>query len=157
MQWSTWKTRFLETSLEGLFWTPSNRISYCTNIVKTSCSQLPARFGIFCLLVEIIYWPCSLKFVYPMINLAFLGIIVKVKLTAKFCYPRFEWFCLQISDTKFLPLFSKALWLRINSSYCILFSNLKQKKDHIIISRVISNHMGSIYIETSCIYIYIYI
>ena len=36
--------------------------------------------SIFCLLVEVAYRPCSLKFVYPTIKLAFLGIIVKVKL-----------------------------------------------------------------------------
>ena len=53
----------------------------------------------------------------------------------------------------YFPLVSKALWSRINSYYSILFSNLKQKKKkkHIIISRVISSHMGSMYIETPCI------
>ena len=39
----------------------------------------------------------------------------------------FQWLCFQISDAKYFSLLSKALWLRINSCYCILFSNLKQK------------------------------
>ena len=94
-----------ERSLEGLFRTPPERISHCIHIVKTSCSQLPARSGIFCLLVEILYWPCGLKSVYPMINLAFMRIIVKVKLSVKFCLHGFEWFCLQISsDAKYFFL-----------------------------------------------------
>ena len=51
------------------------------------------------------YWPCGLKFVYPMINLAFLGIIAKVHLPAKFYLHSFEWFCLQISsDAKYFFL-----------------------------------------------------
>ena len=41
----------------------------------------------------------------------------------------FEWFCLQISsDSKYFSLLSMALWSRIDSSYSILFSNLKQKR-----------------------------
>ena len=62
----------------------------------------------------------------------------------------FEWFCLQISsDAKyFFPLLSNTLWSRINSCYSILFSNLKQIEHNIIISRVISSHMGPISIET---------
>ena len=61
----------------------------------------------------------------------------------------FEQSSLQISDAKCFRLLSKALWLRINSCYSILFSNLKQnKKKYIIISRVISSHMGPMYIET---------
>ena len=52
--------------------------------------------------VEVVYWPCGLKSVYPTINLAFVGLIIKVKLPAKFCWPSFEWFCLQIScDVKY--------------------------------------------------------
>ena len=46
------------------------------------------------------------------------------------------------------PLLSKALWSRINSLYGVLFSNLKQKEHNIIISRVISSHMGPVYIVT---------
>ena len=63
----------------------SDGISHHIHIVGTSCSQLPARSGIFCPLVEVVYWPSRLKFVYPTINLAFLGIIVNVKLHVKFC------------------------------------------------------------------------
>ena len=51
----TWKTKFLETSSEGLFRTPSDRISHRIHIVRTSCSQLATRSGIFCLLVEVVY------------------------------------------------------------------------------------------------------
>ena len=63
----------------------------------------------------------------------------------------FEWFYLQISsDAKsFFPVLSKVLWLKINSCYSILFTNLKQNKHNIISSRVISSHIGPVYIETS--------
>ena len=44
------------------------------------CCELPTRSRIFCLLYEVVYWPCHLKYVYPTINLAFGGIIVDVKL-----------------------------------------------------------------------------
>ena len=62
---------------------------HCRDILRsTSC------------LVEVVYWPCGLKLVYPIINLAFLGKIVKVPV--KFCLHNFEWFCLQIStETKY--------------------------------------------------------
>ena len=50
-------------------------------------------------------------------------------------------------------LWFKALRLRINSCYSILFSHLKRKKEHIIISRVISSDKGPMYIETPYIYI----
>ena len=79
----------------------SNRISHRIHIVRTPCSQLPAKSGIFCLLLEIVYWPCSLKIVNPIINLAFLGIIVTVKQPAKFCLYNFERFFFQISDVKY--------------------------------------------------------
>ena len=120
--------KFLVTSLEGLFWTPSDRISHCIYILMTSCSQLPAGSGIFCLLVRVVYWSCGLKFVYPMINLAFLMTIVKVKLPTKFCLQ----FRMILSSNKWykilFPLLSKALWFKINSHYSILLSNLKQKR-----------------------------
>ena len=61
-----------------------------TSTVRTSCRQFPARSGIFCLLVDVAYIPSGLKCVYPMINLTFLGIIVKVKLLAKFFLHDFE-------------------------------------------------------------------
>ena len=38
--------------------------------------------------------------------------------------------------------------LYIEKPYRILFSNLKQKRDYIIINRVISSHIGPRYIET---------
>ena len=79
----TGKTKSFGISLEGLFRTP-DRISHRIHIVRTSCSQLPARSGIFCILVEVIYWPCGLKFVYPAINLAFLGMILKLNSVRNF-------------------------------------------------------------------------
>ena len=93
---SLWKTKFWGMSLEGLFQT-SDSITHRTHIVRTSCRQLLTRSGIFCPLVDVVYWLCGLKFVYPKINLAFLGIIVEVKLPAKFYLHSFEWFCLQIN------------------------------------------------------------
>ena len=97
-----WKTKFLGTSSEGLFRTPSERISHCIHLVRTPCSQLPARSGIFCLFVEVVYRSCGLKFVYRTINLFFYWILVKVKFPAKFCWHSIELFYLQISsDSKY--------------------------------------------------------
>ena len=76
----------------------SERISHCIHIIRTSCNQLPATSGISTFLLSFFYWPCSLKFVSPTINLTFLGIIGKVKLPAKFCLHSFEWLCLQLSN-----------------------------------------------------------
>ena len=45
---------------------------HCQNF----CSHFPTWSRIFCFLVEVVYWPRGLKFVYPTINLAFLGIMV---------------------------------------------------------------------------------
>ena len=80
----TWKTKFFGTSSEGLFQTPSDRISHCVHIDRTPYCQLPTRSGIFCLLVEVIYWPCGLKCVHPTINLAFLVIIVRLNFLRNF-------------------------------------------------------------------------
>ena len=120
-----------------VFRTPSNRISH---IVRTANNQLPAKSGIFCLLVEVVYWPCSLKFVYPMINLAFLERMIKVKLRAKFCLHSFEWFCLQISsDAKYFPSLVQGI--------VIYFQIWKKKEHNSISSRILSCHMGPMYIE----------
>ena len=76
---------FLGSSRQNLSLHP-----HCHDILQsTSC-----RSGFFCLHVSIVYWSCGLKFVYPTINLAFLVMIIKVKLPAKFCLHSFEWFCL---------------------------------------------------------------
>ena len=61
------------------FWQNLSLHPHCQNILLSTSS------GIFWLFVEIVYWLCGLKFVYLMVNLAFLGIIVKVKLPVKFC------------------------------------------------------------------------
>ena len=85
LQWCKWKTKFLGESVEGLFRNSSNKISPCIHIVRTSRRRLFARSEIFCLLVEVVYWPCGSKFVYQTMNLAFLWKIVKVKYGTKFC------------------------------------------------------------------------
>ena len=118
------KDQVLGNVFGGTFSDFFDRISHGIHIVRTTCSQLLARSGIFCLLTQVVYWPCGLEFVYSTTNLAFLRIIVKVKLPAKLCLHCFEWFCLQI----FFALLSKTLWWRINCYYFILFSNLKQRK-----------------------------
>ena len=70
----------LERLSGGIFHTPSNRISHHIYIARKSLCQLPAKSGLVCLLNELLYWPCGLKFVYPTINFTLLRIIVKVKL-----------------------------------------------------------------------------
>ena len=143
-----WKTKFLGTSSEGLFRTP-DRISHCIHIFKTSCSQLPARSGIFCLLFEVVYWPCGLKFVYLMINLAFRGIIFKVKLPTKFCLHSFEWFFLQIiCEAKYFLSCPRHCDWGLIVVIVYYFQILNKKKYNFIISRVISSHMDPMYIET---------
>ena len=48
------------------------------------------------------------------------------------------------------------LFVRVRMCVSVyVFSNLKQKIHHIIISRVISCHMGPMYIETLCLYIFV--
>ena len=97
------------SSWERLRW--DYRISHPVHIVRTSWSQLPARTGIFYLLAKIVYWSWNLKFVYPTINLAFGGIIVKHP--AKFCLHGFEWFRLQISsDTKYFSSFVQGIEIK---------------------------------------------
>ena len=97
--WERFRMDFFRTSFD--------RISHRIHIVRMSCSQLPTRYGILCLLVVVVYQLRGLKFVYPTINLAFLGIIIKVKLPARFCWHSFEWFFRQISsDAKYLFLSS---------------------------------------------------
>ena len=73
--------------------------------------------GFSAFFVEVVFKPCRLKFVYPTINLAFLGIFIKVKLPAKFCLHSFEWVVTQNS----FSFFSKPLSSRINSCYSKLF------------------------------------
>ena len=59
------------------------------------------------------------------------------------------------SDTKyFFPLFSKALWSRINSYYHILFPNLK--KNTLLVELLVVTWVPSILRHHIYIYIYIY-
>ena len=149
MQWCTRWTKFLEMSSEGLFQIPSNRISHRIHIVRKYCCRLSARSGIFYLLFESVYWPCGLKFVYPTINLAFLGIIVKVKLPEKFCWHIFEWFCAQINSNPRCFFLSCPRHcdrgLIVDIVYYIQIWNKKEL--NIIISGIICSHMCPVYIE----------
>ena len=104
-----------------------------------------------------------MSFEYPTINLAFLGIILKVKLLAKFCLHSFEWFWLQISDAKYFSSHFQALWAKIYS-YSILYSDLKKKKNTTLlllellgVTKVpcIMRHKQFVH-KTMYIYIYIY-
>ena len=123
------KDKFLRTSSGRLLRASSDKIFHCTHIVRTFSNQLLVRSGVVCLLVEVVYWPCGWKFVCPTINFAFLGIIIKAKLPAKFYLHSLERFCLQISsDAKYFPHLSKTLWSRINNCYSLLFSNLNKKR-----------------------------
>ena len=67
------KDQVLGNIFGGIFSDSSHRIFHRIHIVRKSCSQLPARSGIFCLFVEAVYSPCGLKFVYSTINLFFSG------------------------------------------------------------------------------------
>ena len=101
----------------GLFWTPFNWISHRIQIV-TSCSQLPARCGIFCHLVEVVYRSCGSQFLYPTINFTFLRIIVGLNFL-KILLAQI-WMILSRNKSWpniFFPFLSKALWSRINHIY----------------------------------------
>ena len=140
-----WRPSSWECLRRGHFWTPSDIISHCIYIVRTSCCQFPARSGIFCLLVEV-YKPCDLKFVYPTVNLAFMGIIVKVKLPAKFCRHSFKWFSFQrSSDANYIFLSCPRHCDRGLIVVIVYYFQIWNRKEYnIIISRVISSHMGPI-------------
>ena len=70
-----------------------------------------------------------------------------------------EWFCLKISsDSKYFFLSSPIHCDQVLIVVIEYYFQIWNKKEHnIIISRVISSHMGPMYIETPSIYIYIYI
>ena len=59
LQRCTWKSNFLGTSSLGLFRTPSERISRCIYIVRTSCSQLSARSRISAFLLRLFTDPVA--------------------------------------------------------------------------------------------------
>ena len=71
----------------------------------------------------------------------------------------FEWFCLEInSKAKYLFSSSPKHWdqgLIVVTVYYFQIWKKKKKEQNIII-RVISNHMGSMYIETPSLYLSIY-
>ena len=74
--------------------------------------------------------------------------IISASRTCNRFWDSFEWFCLQISsDAKYFSSLVRGIMIKDLYLY-IIFSNLKQKKHNIIISSVIYNHMGSMYIET---------
>ena len=80
LQWSTW----------------TERLTHCIQIDKNSYTQLPSRSRCFWLLAEPVHWSCSSKYMCPLINFAFQGVVVEVELTAKFCLYCFEPFRLKI-------------------------------------------------------------
>ena len=82
-----------------------------------------------------------------MINLAFLGIIIKVKLPAKFSLHSFEWFCLEISsEAKYFILSCPRHCDQGLIVVIVYYFDIWNKKErNIIISRVISSHMGPMY------------
>ena len=92
------KDQVLENVFKGTFsdsfWRNLSLHLHCQDIAVNFLPDLELS----AFLLRFFYWPCGLKFGYLMINLAFLGIIVKVKLLGKFCLHNFEWFCLQISS-----------------------------------------------------------
>ena len=105
-QWSTWTERLisrlhLRMDFFGLF--PTD---------KCSCTQFPDRSRCFCLLAELVHWSCSSKFMYPLMNFVYQGMVVKVELTAKFCLYCFERFRLQtIRNTiMFLIIYYKSFF-----------------------------------------------
>ena len=101
----------------GLF--PTYSLTAFRHILSLSSgTQLPAIYICFWYLAELVQWSCGWKFMCPLINLAFQGMVVEVELTAKFCLYCFEWFRLQIIRdtiifliiyyTLFFPSFPKA-------------------------------------------------
>ena len=68
-------------------------------------------------------------------------------------WDRFESFCFQIrSDTDYFSSLAQGIVITDSSCNSMLFSNLKEKKVHyIIISRVITSHIGPMCVETHCI------
>ena len=128
--------------------------SLTASSVRASCSQPNSTSGIFYLLVEVVYWLCGLKFVYPTINFAFLQIIFKVKLPAKFCLHSYEWFSPQISsNTKYFILSCPMNRDRAQILVKVYLFKSETKKEHIIRSRVIRPLMDNRYIETLSLYI----
>ena len=97
-------TKFLGTSSEGFFPTPFYRISHRIHIIRNIFQLTSYQISDVLLLFEVVYWLCSLKFVYPTINLFFRGDNSEIKLPANFCLYSFELFCLQISDAKYFFL-----------------------------------------------------
>ena len=84
MKYMNRKTQFSVKSFDVLFGTFSNRFSHSIQIDKSSCTQLPARSGCFCLLTELVHWSCSSKLMCPLINLALQGMVVEGELPVKF-------------------------------------------------------------------------
>ena len=122
LQWCRWKTKYFGGTFSDSFWQNLSAHLHLQDILQSTSYQI----RIFCHLVEVVYWPCGLTFVYPTLNLAFLGIIVKVKLLVKFCLQDF----VSKSVTKYFSSLFLGIVIgsRINSWCSILFSNLKQKR-----------------------------
>ena len=86
------------------------------------------------------FWCCGWKFEYPTVNFTFLCIIIKLNFLRNFAF-RFEIFFVSCSR-----LCNQGLIV-----FKVYYFKIWTKKEHnLIISRVISSHMGPMYIETPC-------
>ena len=91
-------------------------------------------------------WGCLLtlwlKTLYPTINLAFLRIIVELNFLRNIAHTvLYDFVSKEVTQYIF---FSLVQGLIVIIAY---YFQIRNKKQHIIISRVISNHIGSMYIE----------
>ena len=126
---------------------------HCQDILQSTSYQIKDFLSFF-FFFEVVYWPCYLKCVYPMINLAFswVGISVKAKLPARFCVHIFERFWLQIScDAKYFlscPRHCDRVLIVVRAYYFQIWN--KQKNTTLLVV-VICSHIDPIYIETLCI------
>ena len=76
-------------------------------------------------LVKVVYWSCGFEFVYPTINLVYLGIIFKDKLPVKFW--GFKCFCFQIKSLA--KYFSSLIQgIVIENSWFLLYTIFKSEK-----------------------------
>ena len=122
-------------------------------LTASTLSRLPAKSGIFCHLVDVVYWPCGLEFVYTTINLALLGIIVKLNFQQNFA-------CTVLNDFVSKSLVMQNIFFLACIRHCdqrlivviVCYFQIWNKKEHIIIRVIWSHIMCPIYIETPRIY-----
>ena len=147
----TWKTKFLGTSSEGLFRIHSDRISHRIHGVKTSSCQiwdfLPSCWGYLLTLWLEIYVPND--------KLGFSGVIIKLNSQRNFACTVLNDFCLHISiDAKIFFLFCPRHFDRELIAVIVYYVQIwnKKKAHDIIIRRIMSSHMGPMYVVPSIIF-----